>query len=94
MVARLVKENSLLLNRLGRHQDRLDNDDLSVLQTSGRRHMWAVMGPTAVLPGSVFYLRANAIAYAEESMGMKWAKCRRMGYVCDKVYLVPVVLDD
>lgn len=94
MVARLVKEKSLLINRAMAIQGRIDDDDLNVSrQSSGRRHMWVVMGPSAVLPGSAFHLRTNAIKHAEEAMGMKWEKCRRMGYFCVKVFVVPVSLD-
>ena len=55
------------------------------------RHMWVVYSPDQALPGSVFFLRKHAIAYAVESLGIGWPKCRRMGYHCDKVYLVPKI---
>lgn len=52
------------------------------------RHMWAIYSPDQFLPGSVFFLRKHAIAYAVDNLGFNWEKCRRMGYHCDKVYLV------
>lgn len=55
------------------------------------RHMWVVYSPDQALPGSLFFLRKHAIAYAVENLGFSWAKCRRMGYHCDKVYLVPEI---
>lgn len=65
-------------------------DDLGLRRT-GFRHMWVVYSPDQALPGSVFFLRKHAIAYAVENLGIGWKKCRRMGYHCDKVYLVPKI---
>ncbi len=93
IVARLSLENGQMKNLLFAQARRQDEDDLRVGRSSARRHMWAVFGPTNVLPGSVFHLRRNAIDFAEETMGMKWAKCRRMGYICDKVRVVPTTLE-
>ena len=61
------------------------------LHQRGFRHMWVVYSPEQALPGSVFFLRRHSIAYAVESLGIGWQKCRRMGYHCDKVFLVPEI---
>jgi hypothetical protein len=93
MLAKVIKENGLLRNAMMAQTIRVDEDDLGQFRQRRQKYMWVVYGPSAVLPGSIFHLRRNTIAYAAENLGMTWAKCRRMGFVCEKVYLVPAAIE-
>lgn len=63
--------------------DRIDQDDLAKATTK----MWCIAGPSRILPGSLFHTRARSIAYAEDAVGIKWIKLKRMGYSCSRVHL-------
>jgi hypothetical protein len=41
---------------------------------------FGIIGPSKMLPGSVFQGRENAISYAEEVTGISWAALAPMGY--------------
>lgn len=92
IVARLTKENSQLRHTVFNQAIRVDDDDSNLQRTIVRRHAWAIFGPTNLLPGSVYHLRVNAISYAVDTLGMPWMKCRRMGFICDKVHIVPAAM--